>query len=77
MNFLHRVILPVALLACIFTCGSAQSPLLCQGHYYTEAQGAAKLTALRGRLHARSDWEQHADSMRLQIRKGMELEVFP
>lgn len=55
----------------------AQSSGLCQGHYYTEQEGAAKLQALKKRLTTRKDWEQHADSIRAQLRKGMELEVYP
>lgn len=55
----------------------AQSSDLCQGHYYTEQQGAYKLAALAKRLHDVKDWQQHADSIRAQIRRGMELEVFP
>lgn len=55
----------------------AQDGELCQGHYYTEKQGADKLTALSRRLRTLKDWQQHADSIRYQLRKGMELEVFP
>lgn len=71
--------IPVICVALFSISGSstAQSSLLCRGHYYTEAQGAAKLRALQKRLHTLADWEQHADSMRAQVRKGMELEVFP
>lgn len=55
----------------------AQSTDLCQGHFYTEQEGAAKLQALKKRLTTRNDWEQHADSIRAQLRKGMELETYP
>lgn len=50
---------------------------LCQGAYYTEAQGAAKLAAVSASIHSLADWQQHADSIRAQLRKGMELEKFP
>ena len=56
---------------------SAQSGQLCQGNYYTEQQGAEKLAALQRRLNSVSGWQHHSDSIRMQIRKGMELEVFP
>lgn len=56
---------------------SAQSSELCQGNYYTEKEGADKLSNLLKRLNSRKDWENHADSIRTQLRKGMELEVFP
>ncbi len=55
----------------------AQQGDLCQGDYYTEGQGAARLEALAKRMNSVRDWQQHADSIRTQIRKGMELEVFP
>lgn len=58
-------------------CLLAQKTELCQGHYYTEEEGAAKLAALTRRIQTRKDWERHADSIRLQLRMGMELEVFP
>lgn len=70
---------PVALLILMIsaTISLAQSSELCQGHYYTEEEGAAKLLALKERLTTRNDWEQHADSIRAQLRKGMELEIYP
>jgi len=61
----------------IYTVGSAQSSLLCQGTYYTEAEGAAKLAKVSASIHSLKDWQQHADSIRAQLRKGMELEKFP
>lgn len=70
---------PVALLMLMIsaTISLAQSSDLCQGHYYTEEEGASKLLALKERLTTRNDWEQHADSIRAQLRKGMELEIYP
>lgn len=55
----------------------AQSGALCQGHYYTEQQGADKLLSLTRRLSNATDWEAHADSIRATVRKGMELDVLP
>lgn len=55
----------------------AQSSELCQGHYYTEQEGADKLAALGARLQTLKDWRQRADSIRAQLRNGMELEEFP
>lgn len=57
--------------------GYAQSPELCQGHYYTEQQGAEKLSQLRNRLMTKSDWEARADSLRRHVRHGMKLDVLP
>ena len=59
------------------TAALAQSLELCQGNYYSETMGAEKLTKLLNSLHSVKDWEEHADSIKRQIRKGMELEVFP
>jgi hypothetical protein len=55
----------------------AQSPELCQGHYYTEPEGSAKLAAVKERMKTKEDWRQHADSIRAHIKRGMELEVLP
>jgi dienelactone hydrolase len=57
--------------------GFAQQSLLCQGAYYTEAEGAAKLAKVSASIHSLKDWQQHADSVRRQLRAGMELEKFP
>lgn len=56
---------------------SAQSTELCQGEYYTEKQGADKLSNLLKRMTSLKDWQSHADSIKAQIKKGMEMEVFP
>jgi uncharacterized protein len=56
---------------------SAQSSELCQGHYYTEEEGAVKLAALAKRLSDATAWQRHADSIRSRLRKGMELDVLP
>ena len=56
---------------------SAQNQNLCQGHYYTEKEGADKLKKLLTTLHSKGDWEKHADRIRKNLRRGMELEVFP
>ena len=56
---------------------SGQSAELCQGHYYTEAEGAAKLASLRERMRTAADWEQRADSIRAHVREGMELDNLP
>jgi dienelactone hydrolase len=55
----------------------AQSTDLCQGAYYTEEQGASKLAAVQRSLRTITDWNNHADSIRAQIKKGMGLETFP
>lgn len=77
MNFITRAAFPLVTLLLISGLCLAQSPELCQGHYYTEKQGAEELERLKERLQTRLDWEQHADSMRRHIRNGMELEVSP
>lgn len=58
-------------------CAFSQSSDLCQGHYYTEQQGAEKLVALTSRVKSKNDWQQRADSIRMHVRRGMELDVFP
>lgn len=67
----------------LFTCllfsrgALSQSSELCQGHYYTEEQGAAKLASLQEKLKTASDWTQRADSIRANVRRGMDLHVYP
>jgi dienelactone hydrolase len=58
------------------TCLGQTSPL-CQGAYYTEAQGASKLMEVLSTIHSLKRWNQHADSIRHQLKVGMELEKFP
>ena len=65
----------LVLVAC--SVGSAQSTDLCQGKYYSEEEGATKLNSLLKRMKSLKDWENHADSVRSQVKKGMELESFP
>lgn len=72
-----KVLLISAVLSLVAGRSHSQSTELCQGHYYTEKQGAEKLAALQKRMTSASDWQQHADSMRTHIRKGMELEAYP
>ncbi len=59
------------------SCAWSQSTDLCQGNYYSEKEGADHLDQLLKSLHTVGDWEKHADSIRSQIRKGMELQDFP
>ena len=77
MKYIFRTA-PISLLIVFLSvCVWAQPSDLCQGHYYTEAQGAAKLAALKNRITSAHQWREHADSIRRNIRRGMELEVFP
>jgi hypothetical protein len=63
---------------CFFYWGAlAQSTDLCQGAYYSEKEGAGHLNQLLNSLNTVDDWEKHADSIRVQIRKGLELQEFP
>ncbi len=50
---------------------------LCQGAFYTEPQGAEHLTKVLTSIHSLKSWQQHADSIKRQMRIGMELEKFP
>jgi len=57
--------------------GLAQQSNLCVGAYYSEEEGAGKLNQLSKSIHSLQDWQAHADSVRRQIRAGMEMEKFP
>lgn len=50
---------------------------LCQGAYYTEPQGAEKLMNVLASIHSLKNWQQHADSIRGQMKIGMDLKKFP
>lgn len=77
MHHTGRACLFAAALTFMSAYSFAQSGELCQGHYYTEQEGADKLAALTRRIITAKDWEAHADSLRATLRRGMELEVFP
>lgn len=67
------------LLIALFASGAAisQQHELCQGHYYTEEQGAKKLADLARQFTTAAAWDQHADSIRARLRRGMELDPLP
>jgi hypothetical protein len=68
------------LLACLLSVGAfAQktNPMLCQGVYFTEQQGAEHLQKVAKTLKTKNDWTLHADSIRTQIKKGLGLEQMP
>lgn len=70
--------LSLTILLALFTAAAAaQQSLLCQGDFYTEKQGAEKLARVQKSIHSLNDWQQHVDSIRAQLKKGMELEKFP
>ncbi len=75
MNFKNITLIIFLLLTC--TMLSAQTNKLCQGAYYSELDGAQKLALVQSRLNSLSDWTQHADDIKLNLRKGMELETLP
>src|SRR5258706_7549180 len=55
----------------------AQQSNLCVGAYYSEEEGARKLNRVLKSMHSVQDWQAHADSVRGQIRAGMQMEKFP
>jgi len=52
-------------------------PDLCQGAYYTEAQGAQVLRDLSSQYHDRASWEKRAALIRQGIIEGAELQHMP
>ncbi|MBC7922354.1 MAG: acetylxylan esterase, partial [Ferruginibacter sp.] len=55
----------------------ADSARLCQGNYYTEAQGKAALARFGATYRDRPGWEERADRIRRGIRQGAALEGVP
>lgn len=54
-----------------------QTGMLCQGYYYTEAEGAAALRATREKINNQADWQAYADTIRRGILAGAGLFPFP
>jgi uncharacterized protein len=52
-------------------------PNLCQGSYYSEEEGARKLMDVLASVRSLKGWQAHADSIKRQMRTGMEFEKFP
>ena len=50
---------------------------LCKGNYFTEAEGAAHIEALRNRIQNRADWTKHAADVRRRVLQGLGLEALP
>lgn len=75
---------PLALIAC-YALGTADTlaqpnpdrPDLCQGAYFTEAQGSDALRAFARTYHDRATWETRAILIRKGIRDGMNLPEKP
>ncbi|MCY7352865.1 MAG: acetylxylan esterase [Cytophagaceae bacterium] len=68
------------LLTLSFSCAAlAQTPPaeLCQGDYFTQAEGKALLTELAARYSTQADWQARAAQIREQIIEGAELQILP
>src|SRR5260221_10836129 len=59
------------------SCVFAQQTNVCVGAYYSEEEGARKLNQVVKSIHTLKEWQAHADSVRRQIRIGMQMERFP
>ena len=77
MKYFVKVLLSIVPVFFMISSSYAQSGELCQGHYYTEQEGAEKMRSLTHRLNTAKDWDDHADSIRATLRKGMGLDVMP
>ena len=74
---MNRVVLAVLIVTANATFAQTANPLLCQGAYYSETEGATQLRKVAATLKTLADWTAHADSIRTQIRKGLNLETLP
>ncbi|WP_266368677.1 alpha/beta hydrolase family protein [Tellurirhabdus rosea] len=71
-----RILIGLGLL--LMTGAAAQTaPELCQGAYFTEAQGKAFLEKQASAYTTLADWKKRAGEIRAQIRRGAELESLP
>jgi len=79
-----RVPMALAVAGALFAAGRhgaeeppAKNPWLCQGAYYTEAEGRAKLVAYAGTYSDRAGWEKRAEGIHAGILKGAGLLPLP
>jgi len=56
---------------------AAKNPWLCQGAYYTEAQGREKLAEYARTYSDRAGWEKRAENIRAGILRGADLDPLP
>jgi uncharacterized protein len=54
-----------------------KNPWLCQGAYYTEAEGREKLAEFARTYSDRAGWEQRAENVRKGILRGADLDPLP
>ncbi len=76
-SFRHFIFLFFCVTLLLGSCVFAQQTNLCVGAYYSEEEGARKLNQVLKSIHSLRDWQAHADSVRRQIRIGMQMERFP
>jgi hypothetical protein len=74
---MNRVVLAVLIVTASASFAQTANPLLCQGAYYSEQEGAIQLRKVAATLKTLVDWTAHADSIRTQVRKGLNLETLP
>jgi dienelactone hydrolase len=67
----------LACLLLVATASLAQNSQLCQGAYYTEEQGAQKLAQVQAPINTFMKWFEHSDSIRRQLKTGMEMTIPP
>lgn len=58
-------------------CQTSDTDWLCQGHYFTEAEGKASLQQFAATYDGLASWEQRAERIRKGIRDGTELPNVP
>jgi uncharacterized protein len=76
MNFRHPF-LCLMLLSVSTRTALAEEPVLLQGAYYTEEEGAEKLTEFAGKFNSADEWKTRAERIRAGILHGMKLEREP
>jgi hypothetical protein len=59
------------------SCTKSQKPLLRQGNFYTEEQGAAELKKMESMYSSREQWESRKQMLKENILKGMNLSPLP
>lgn len=70
-------LLSVIMVFFLFSCITAQKPVLRQGEYYTEEQGKAELEKMKGLYSDKAEWEIRKQMLRESILRGMNLSPLP
>ncbi|MBK8882933.1 MAG: acetylxylan esterase [Bacteroidales bacterium] len=77
MTMKTRILIIVGSIVLLAACKNEQKPVLRQGAFYTEEQGAAELKKLESMYSTSEQWEPRKKMLKERILKGMNLSPLP